>query len=340
MQFPALTWHQIIESRLGGLGTIGIDRAEAERAFEELRSFFGGDPMALPIPVLERLTNAAPWTYEWLLWFANSLRRLAATQGYAELCSQLRDTIKYGAACTVLQVAERLEAVGLEVGFDIPAVVDGRKKIPDIWVRDAAADLSFYAEVSVMFTAQGHVDASVIFDRIVELFFRFYDDPMRYAGRILRPIAAEEVEGLIGRVWWEILEARRHRSLREVAIADTIILALAPEALAGAVNRWAENHKFEPGSFGAELPPVDEFMRLHHKIGMEGKQLPPDRPNLLVIWAQKSLRWPPEADHSLALYRAHRQSPSEDRCACRRFRGIYISLGPSRERRRKSCGRK
>ena len=51
---------------------------------------------------------------------------------------------------------------------------------------------------------------------------------LAYAGRVLRLIAREEIEGLAGKIRWEILEVRKERTFREVALNETMLLALAP----------------------------------------------------------------------------------------------------------------
>jgi hypothetical protein len=288
------TWDHFIASRRGNLHAARIDHDLADRAFARLQQFFGDDPMTVPDRVMDYVINCAPHTYEWICWFSGCLDQFADTNGYASLCADLRDNDKHDAAATVLQVADRLHAVGLEIAFDPSVVIDGKKKMPDLLVRDRAANNFFYAEISIMFSAHRRVEASDVFDRLRDLIHSFRDDPVAHGGRILRPIAPSEVEGLIGLVYWEILEVQRARRFREVRFEDSLLLALAPEALKDEVDRWSEAHQFEPGSFGAGMPPVDEFMRLHIKIAEEVQQLPSSQPNVLMIWAQSLLLVSPD----------------------------------------------
>lgn len=286
MQFE-LTWDHVLAGWPPYLKQAGIDPALADRTFARLRAFFGDDPMAVPPPMLSSFTNMVRQNLDWLVWLTDCLDRFAAADGYASLCADLRDRDKYDAAATVLQVADRLHAVDMDIGFDVRFA--GSKKVPDLRFRDRATDTSFYAEVSIMFTAQPQVDASRFFRGLIDLGHSFYDDPVVCGGRILRAVAPEEADGLLGRVRWEMLEVRRDRKFREVTFDDCLLLALAPEALKEEVDRWSEARQFEPGTFGAAMPAVDDFWRLHGKITEEEQQLPAGQPNLVVIWAQSLL---------------------------------------------------
>jgi len=279
-------WDHVLAGWPPYLEQAGIDPARADGVFARLRSFFGDDPMALPRPVFGSLTNVVPQSFDGIVWFADCLDRFAAADGYTSLCADLRDANKHDAAATVLQIADRMHAVGIEVAFDPSIVVEGSKKVPDLLLMDRTSGASFYAEASIMFSADRRVEASDVFDRLIDLFHSFHDDPVTYGGLILRPIAPDEIEGFIGRMRWEILEVRRDRSFREVRLDDALLLGMAPEVLKEDVDRWSKVHGLEPGSFGALLPSVDDFLRLHGKIAEKAQQLPAGQPNVVVIWAQ------------------------------------------------------
>jgi len=283
------TWDHVLAGWPPYLDQAGVDPARANRAFARLRSFFGDDPMALPRSVFGSLINVVPQSLEWIVWFADCLDWFAAADGYTSLCTDLRDANKHDAAATVLQVADRMHTVGMGAAFDPSIIIDGIRKVPDLLLRDRTTGASFYAEASIMFSADRRVEASDVFDRLIALFHSFHDDPVSYGGLVLRPIAPDEIEGFIGRVWWEILEVRRDRSFREIRLDDALLLGMAPEALKEDVDRWAKVHGFEPGSFGAMLPSVNDFLRLHGKIAEEAQQLPSGQPNVVVIWAQSLL---------------------------------------------------
>lgn len=113
--------------------------------------------------------------------------------------------------------------------------------------------------------------------------------PVAFAGRLLRPIADEEVEGLINRIQWELMEIENDSSFHEVDIDGALQLALAPGALEDRVSAWAQEHGLKPNLLCGALPATDHVDRLRWKIKEEALQLPAGQPNLVVILAQDLL---------------------------------------------------
>jgi hypothetical protein len=281
MQFPKIDWDLITLSRAEA-----IRDDDDEKNFDALRRFFGEDTSAVPLPIYCRLLNNAEWTCRWIAWFVQSLEQVKSAQGYDDLCAQLRNHEKCASALTVLQVAERASAIGLEIAFEMPVRVGLRRKVADLLLRDRESGASIYTEVSIQFTAQSHVSASNVFHRIVNLFTEFRDDPLAYNGFVLRPVPDEEAEGIVGRVRLEILEVRRDRDFRLVHLPGVLVLALAPQDREEEVEAWARASGLEPKAFGAAMPQVDHLVRLDDKIAYEAEQLPDGFPNLMVLWAQ------------------------------------------------------
>jgi hypothetical protein len=118
------------------------------RALGHLRLFFGERVETVPPPGLERLLNFAPWTGEWLAWLARSITTVEGAAGYASLRERLIDPARFDEACSMLQIADRLATAGLDVGFDQAVSVDGARKVPDLSVRDLAANVEFHCEIS------------------------------------------------------------------------------------------------------------------------------------------------------------------------------------------------
>jgi hypothetical protein len=285
MMLPEMSWDYVLAYRQNGAVELN-DKDGVERTLSDLRETFGDDFMALPAPLAERLLNAAPWTYAWLHWLSNSLRGLEPVDGFAGLRDRLRQHERYDEALSVLQVADRLSEAGLMVGFDVPVAVDGRRKVPDIVVRDCETNVAFHCEVSVLYSAQGQVDQSRAVECLVAPLLFKRGERVAYAGRLLRPIAEDEIEGLYGRIQWEILEVGKEQSFREVNLENTLLLALAPARDADRIAQWARERGFAPDSFGGVSPAAADYGRLRLKVEEEAKQLPAGQANLLVILAQ------------------------------------------------------
>lgn len=251
-----------------------------------MRAMFGEDVATLPRRLFSNLANTAPWTYQWVAWLVDALHRLEPCPGYASLRRRLTDPLWFDEACSVLQVAERLQQVGFELQIDREVEIRGHRRVPDLCLRDPATGVGFYGEVSVLFSADRFTAAWRAFERICEPALPRGPAPLISAGLILRDVAENEIDGLRNRVVWEMMEVRRDGKFREVVIDGTLVLALAPVAEQDQVIAWARQRDITPGGIGGVMPPIDHFTRLRQKLKLKVEQLPDGMPNLLVITAQ------------------------------------------------------
>jgi hypothetical protein len=290
MPLPELTWNYVQKTRRENGADPIVSIEVAERALLHLRSTLGEDVSALPERVLRTLLDWSPWTFRWLTWLSSSIARVEHMDGFDSLRLRLAHQSKFEEAYSVLQVADGLVAADLMVRFDVPVQVGPNLKMPDIQIADSETGASFYCEVSTLYSAQGQVDQSEVLNAIHTVLMRIQRRiPVAFAGRLLRPIADEEVEGLINRIQWELIEIENDPSFHEIDVGGALQLALAPAELGDRVSVWAQGHGLELNSLCGALPATDHAERLRRKIEEEALQLPTGQPNLVVILAQDLL---------------------------------------------------
>ncbi len=288
MPLPELTWNYILKTRRENGGDPMVPAEAGEGALTHLRSILGENANALPERVLRTLLDWSPWTYRWLTWLSSAIARVERVDGFGSLRERLAHHSKFEEAYSVLQVADGLVEAGLSVRFDVPVQVGQSLKVPDILVADSETGASFYCEVSTLYSAQGQVDQSKILNAIHTVLMRIQTRlPVAFAGRLLRPIADEEAEGLINRIQWELMEIENDSSFHEIGVGDALQLALAPAVLGDRVSTWAQTRGLELDSLCGALPAADHVGRLRWKIKEEARQLPAGQPNLVVILAQE-----------------------------------------------------
>jgi hypothetical protein len=278
-----ITWDEVLTSRASGNHLPAAGPENVLEAIANIREVFGEDVTELPYRLLANLLNQAPWTHDWLVWLSRSLARVQPVSGYAELRHRLIDPERFGEACSVLDVGERLLNSGLLIAFDEPVKAFARRKVPDIRAEDCDTGETLYCEVSVLFTANAQAGAMNSSDQITNVLFSHGIDRVAFAGGLARPISDDEASGLAERVRWELMEIDRGGTFREVIHADTIKMALAPIAEQDRVRAWAEGHGMELGRFSAAMPIVDVGNRLLAKIAAEAVQLPEGHGNVLAI---------------------------------------------------------
>jgi hypothetical protein len=284
MGFCEVTWQVINDARLVGMPPCRREREQAELALCHLRSLFGDDLNAVPALVLRTLFNTAPWTCNWLAWLSDSVVRLSSAVGIDSLRERLADPRRFMEAYSVLQVAERLHMVGLEISIDIPVMVGARERIPDLQVRDSETGEMFFAEVSVLFISERQAAGSGAFDQLSR---QLVQTPgIAFAGRLLS-LPADDVSGIANRLTWELVEMQHCPGLREIMLPNVLELAIAPAEQMHIVEEWAVKRGLQLGSFAGPPNVIDLGARFRQKVAVKVEQLPPERSNLLVIPAQE-----------------------------------------------------
>jgi hypothetical protein len=286
MPHRKLTWENIVETRQEDAGLSPVEIENAALALAHLRSVFGEDVTALSELLLRFLTNRAQWTYRWVVWLSDCLNRLMPAVGCPEIVKRLRHSKQFGEALSVIEVAERMHAAGFTVGFGTVTKVQGREKYPDLRLEDQTTGTVFYCEVSVSFSAERHIEASRILDRVFRNSLIQDGSSFSYAGMMGLPTADEDVDKLIELIRSEIAKIRSGASFREVTIPGLLTLALAPGKEADRVTAWANARGWHLNSFGVDPGPIYEGARLRRKIRDKVQQLPEGLPNVLVIPAQ------------------------------------------------------
>ncbi len=276
-----VNWQVVNEVRLAGMPPCGCEREQAEFALCHLRSLFGDDVCAIPDLVLRYLLNTAPWTYDWFAWLSKSLVHLSSAANIGSLHKRLADPSRFIEAYSVLQAAERLHMVGLEIGFDIPVVVDPGTKVPDLQVRDSRTGAMFFVEVSALFISARQAACSTVFDQISRQLLG-----IAFAGRLLS-LPDDDESGIANRLTWELLEMQRCPGFREITLPGVLELAIAPTGHESIVEEWAVKRGLKLGSFAGPPSVVDLGARFLRKVAEKVKQLPPEKSNLLVIPAQE-----------------------------------------------------
>ena len=186
----------------------------------------------------------------------------------------------------MLETAERLDAAGLRVSFDVPMKVGGVDKKPDLTVADDESGATFCAEVSILFRSDEDQKAHRRFRRITDLLMFPTYPPLAYAGRLLRVMSDEWLDEVVPAIEAVRAAAAAERALQHVAVPRVIELAFAPVGQMGALAAWCRPRGLEPGLFEAPTPEVDQLRRFQMKVAREAEQLPAGKTNLVVIHAQ------------------------------------------------------
>lgn len=286
------------------------DRRRAKDSYRYLRGVLGegyikrayrqGNPM-----LFWYFTNAANLARLSLIRFAEALRALEGAPGYRAILRRIKrpknfDELVEGK--TVIEVAQKFLRVGFSVEFEpLVSVTDHRgvagPKNPDMRIVDGETGEEIIIEVSRMLPSDGQNLTSRTYEVIWGVLVRdaMLNDPEALKNvlaprhilpraRILRGIEEDELKGIVQQIRDLVDRVRASGEFGELIIPDTIEVGIASYDDHDRAREWAagrgmrENDQIE----GADIL-TDEISRTKVKLRDKLKQLPEDRPGIVVL---------------------------------------------------------
>src|SRR5262249_48246348 len=211
---------------------------------------------------------------------------------FSRLVGLIQGPRTYSEGIATLELAVQFQTSGLNVSF-APLVPD-TGKVPDLRLRNPRTGEDIFVEISALNESNAQRFASDAYSRIMNLIMPWF--PV-FCGRMERSFVGAELADMEAAVKTLTEQARTEQRFCSLEIADKIVLGIAPEHDVDALRKWGQARGLQIGhSIGPSFT-VDELARLAvveatSKITKEQKQLPTDRPNLIII----------TADHSLLFY--------------------------------------
>ena len=235
--------------------------------------------------------NAAPHARRSLIRLAEELKAFEAVEGFKGLVQRLKFADKAAEALTVLSAASQFARVGFQISFDPP--VPNTRKVSDLLLIDPDNGERVYVEVSRLKRSERHElnshAYSVIQSQVLNAIWACADAAnitgphvLPYV-RILRSIRREDLQELIEQIVQAIFEAARSDEYRELRIGNVVEMAVSPTHDHSQAESWAKERGMRDL---VEAPPIDfsrELPRARNKIRKKMRQLPSDKPGILVI---------------------------------------------------------
>jgi len=268
---------------------------------EVLGEKFLGHAHATGHPLFRTFRNTVPWTRKWLTRFAEAMKSLQTADGFSTcMKEEIKDAGKYKEREYVLEVAYKLFNAGFEISFD-PAVTvpkprgfTGRlipiETVPDLKIIDRETREEIFVEVSAM----GESDPSKQSERTYHTVFNVL---VSYAlhelylfprARIHRILDDDELNELVPKLFELINEVKSSGKVCYL-ISDEIEACLAPANEQDFPSQWAAERGITGRPIEGPLIPLRDPLRMKRIIRKEQKQLPPNKPGIVVITTDWSL---------------------------------------------------
>jgi hypothetical protein len=262
-----------------------LEKEQAKRSFRFLRGELGEDFLARAYAeghaLAANIGNLAPWTRRWVAHFADSLRELQAAENYQRLLTLLKSKERAPEALLTTKFAAMLSKAGFGLTIDSPITVHDVRKVPDLRLIDLESGEELYVEISASRPSVVERDAHEIGWLITRPLMGL--PLLRYTARIYKSLSRPHLISLVRQTAELAHRVRQDGAFRELVIDGVLELGVAPEHDVVMLNRWGAPRGLQAGTI--EGPPynVDEVQRTEQKVKHEQRQLPLDRPNVLII---------------------------------------------------------
>jgi hypothetical protein len=298
-----VSWNKYNE-QLGLIELSETDRGRAQRSISYLRKLLDEDFLQIAgrqgNPILHWFfMNAAPPARLALISFAEALEALEEADKFSDLVARIKDARRVEEALTVLDAAYKLLSAGFRVCFDPDVMVADKHgvmhpKMPDLKLTDEETGEEIFVEVSRLRTGAKQDRLSRTHDVLWKVVHgtvgmdpRVWEDLLnpKYVlpyVRILRGLDEDELRDVAGKVEEVIREVITTKEYRERSFGNMLEMAVSPAYDHSRAKAWAAARGMRDW---VESPPIpnNEINRAKGKIFGELRQLPEDRPGIVLV---------------------------------------------------------
>lgn len=285
-------------------------KKELQESIQFLRKTFGENFLKKCFynkhPFMSQMLNAAPISRLKVIKFAKSIKDLCYSTGFETWVKKFKKT-KYSSefieASTVLENAHNFYKAGFTIEFEPEIEVrlpNGkmRKKNPDLKITNPINNEEIFIEVSEMKSSDGQRKSSNAYHTIWWLVHHSVTESTTFetdkennlqlsrhilpSVRILRVLENYELEQVLEEIKNTIELVKKTQKFQERIIRDMVEIAVAPKHEHYKVEKWNNLRNMRDFVDGPAIP-MHETQRARIKIADKIKQLPEDKPSIIII---------------------------------------------------------
>jgi len=253
--------------------------------------------------LMQYFMNAANLARIQLIDFAESLQALEQSPNFDTLIYKIKKATKFSEGSTILETADRFYKAGFSIAFDLyVSFMNGEKletKQPDIKITDEDSGEEIYVEVSETVQSNAALDNGRTYHHLFFLIqYIISSDPemMDFTNRkhilphvkILRPMNENELIEVTSRINEIVEEVRSTGEFQETVIGNMVEIAVSPFNDHSKAEAWAKERNITDFVENCFFYP-NELGRVLNRLEEELKQLPSDKPGLVVLWNNHNL---------------------------------------------------
>lgn len=238
-----------------------------------------------------------------LIDFAESLQSLDKSQNFHTLIDKIKKVGKFSEGSTILESAHRFHKAGFSTAFDVEVSFIRNAKLetkkPDIKIVNNDSEEEIYVEVSETGRSQAEIDNGRTYQHLFWFIHNIISsDPEMtdFANpkhilphvKILRAMSEKELMEVSAEIEKIVEQVRRTGEFRETVIGDMVEVAVSPFNDHSKAQAWAKERNITDFVENCSFNP-NELNRVISRLNEELKQLPSDKPGIVVLWNNANL---------------------------------------------------
>lgn len=279
-----VSWDELHQRALIHDDLTESERLAAAKAILELRSILGERFFEVNHQLVGFFINRAAWPLKWAIWFAGVLGAIRRHPDFSRLIADLQNRDRYGERMMILNIVDILSTSGFTFTLDKEIQINGRPKRPDLFVMLDTAGPGLFIEVTSMGESDKQAKADEVFHAVGDAVWPAFGS-LEVAGRVERVLSPRHLEEVLEKVKFTVAKALNETGFESLEIDSVIRLGVATQAKAAQLKDWAESRGLKLGEFAGPAVSISEIDRLSRALREKQEQLPPDEPNVVVIYS-------------------------------------------------------
>jgi hypothetical protein len=225
-------WDKLIQHSQILEGFTPFEKEKCKRAFQFLKEELGEEFLKVAFseghPICYYITNLAPWTRKWIIWFAEALEELKNQENYSSLLKRIKDKTKFEEGVSILEIGFKFSKAGFKITIDPITEVSERKKIPDLKIIDKDTEEELFVEFSHCGPSEIEKRVHQTMDAITNILWHSIPF-LHYSGRVHKTLSKKHLAEIIKKIEEMVEKVKKDNTFHELVIDDVIEIGIAPE---------------------------------------------------------------------------------------------------------------
>ena len=260
------------------------DKEKVLMGIYQIKRIFGEDFLETVIqtqhPVLGYFRNLAPWTRFWLKELGNMLSALEKSVGFEKIRKRLMSTENFSSAMPELEIAYRFKKASFSIEF-YPR--HGRYECD---LKAQKEGIKVYVEVATIGPSEEERRTWYTFTELTKPFM--LDDEVTVAGKIYKTLSHPRIAEIKRKINICVQKAKKKKECTVISQPGIVDIIVCPRSLSVQASKWVK-HKGISSQFEGPSYSIDEIRRARKAFRNENRQLPKNKPGLVVLYHGKIL---------------------------------------------------